>query len=178
MSRHDSYDMPGHTRSDSCYQESAVTTDPAGSSAKGSSAGSIAISPNTLPSYQQLHGASPLQHSETYSPTPVCSAELSRRDGLFVHHFAQHLAAWLDCTDASRHFTLNMAILARTSPILLNAVVSFAARHMRCDMAADSAQQRCVELLIPHLSCDGVGSDEAVLCAIVILRVCEQLSGK
>jgi hypothetical protein len=45
-------------------------------------------------------------------------------------------------------------------------------------MAAESAQQKCLELLSPHLSYDEVGNDEAILCAIVILRVCEQLSGK
>jgi hypothetical protein len=49
---------------------------------------------------------------------------------------------------------------------------------MKRNLVADSAQQRCVELLIPHLSCDEVSKDEAILCAIVILRVCEQLSGK
>jgi hypothetical protein len=71
-----------------------------------------------------------------------------------------------------------MSTLARKSPIVLNAVISFAARHMKRGLVADSAQQRCVELLIPHLSCDEVSKDEAVLSAIVILRVCEQLSGK
>lgn len=146
-------------------------------SSTGSISGSIATSPNAVLSYQELHGASPLQYNETHSSGST-HLLLSRNDAVYVHHFAQHLAVWLDCTDASRHFTLSMTTLARTSPILLNAIVSFAARHMKCGMAADSAQQRCVELLIPHLSRDEVGSDEAILCAIVILRVCEQLSGK
>lgn len=146
-------------------------------SSTGSISGSIPTSPNAVSSYQELHGASPLQYNETHSSDST-HLLLSRNDAVYVHHFAQHLAVWLDCTDASRHFTLSMTTLARTSPILLNAIVSFAARHMKCGMAADSAQQRCVELLIPHLSRDEVGSDEAILCAIVILRVCEQLSGK
>jgi hypothetical protein len=147
------------------------------SSSRRSISGSIATSPNTMPNHQHLHGASPLQYDEAHSPKSTYSL-LSRDDAVYVHHFTQHLAAWLDCTDASRHFTLSMTTLAKTSPILLNAVVSFAARHMRCDMAAESAQQKCLELLIPHLSYDEVGNDEAILCAIVILRVCEQLSGK
>lgn len=49
---------------------------------------------------------------------------------------------------------------------------------MRDAATADDAQQRCVELLIPLLSSEGAANDEAILCAIVILRVCEQLSGK
>lgn len=173
-----SYDTPAHLRPNSGVRVTALTPNVASLSSRGSIPASIAISSNTPPSYQQLHGTSPLQYSETYSPRSTYLLELSRSDAVYVHHFAQHLASWLDCTDASRQFTLNMTTLAKTSPIFLNAVVSFAARHMKCGMVADSAQQRCVELLIPHLSCDEVGKDEAVLCAIVILRVCEQLSGK
>lgn len=140
--------------------------------------GPIGLSPDTVLSFQQLHDTSPLQYSEAYSPRSIYPSELSQRDAEYVHHFAQHLAIWLDCTDASRQFTLKVSTLARKSPILLHAVVSFAARHMKRNLVADSAQQRCVELLIPHLSCDEVSKDEAILCAIVILRVCEQLSGK
>lgn len=151
-----------------------VTSLPGGSGISGP----IGLSPDTVLSFQQLHDTSPLQYSEAYSPRSIYPSELSQSDAEYVHHFAQHLAIWLDCTDASRQFTLKVSTLARKSPILLHAVISFAARHMKHSLVADSAQQRCVELLIPHLSSDEVSKDEAILCAIVILRVCEQLSGK
>lgn len=173
-----SYEIPPHSRPHSDHQDTELTPDVASLSSRRCVPGSIAISPNTVAGYQQLHETSPEQYCETYSIKPTYGLELSRSDAVYLHHFAQHLAVWLDCTDASRHFTLSMTTLSKASPILLNAVVSFAARHMKCGMTADSAQQRCVELLIPHLSCDEVGNDEAILCAIVILRVCEQLSGK
>lgn len=136
------------------------------------------MSQDTVLRFQQFHKSSPSQYNEAYIPRSRDPSELSRSDAEYVHHFVQHLAIWLDCTDASRQFTLKMSTLARKSPIVLNAVISFAARHMKRGLVADSAQQRCVELLIPHLSCDEVSKDEAVLSAIVILRVCEQLSGK
>jgi hypothetical protein len=68
--------------------------------------------------------------------------------------------------------------MAKTSPIVLHSVISFAARHVGDTDAADQAQQRCIELLIPLLSSETVADDEGILCAIVILRVCEQLSGE
>lgn len=40
------------------------------------------------------------------------------------------------------------------------------------------AHQRCVELLILRLNSDNVADDDTLLCAIVILRVFEQLKGK
>lgn len=172
-----SCDTPDYARRSLPDQDAVLTPDAASLSNTGSISGPIAISPNTPSSYQQLHEISPSQHVGAQFPAPTCHPDLSRSDAVYLHHFAQHLAVWLDCTDASRRFALNVTTLARASPILLNAVVSFAARHMRCGMAADSAQQKCLELLIPHLSCDQVGRDEAILCAIVILRVCEQLSG-
>ncbi|EON65868.1 hypothetical protein W97_05110 [Coniosporium apollinis CBS 100218] len=87
-----------------------------------------------------------------------------------------HLGRWLDCTDASRQFTLKIPALVKTSPILLHAVISFAARHLGDNDAAQQAHDRCIELLIPLLNSDSVANDDLLLCAIVILRVFEQLN--
>lgn len=73
---------------------------------------------------------------------------------------------------------MNVTTLAKSSPILLHAVVSYAARHVADVDAADMAQEKCIELLIPLLSSAAAADSEAILCAIVILRVCEQLSGQ
>jgi hypothetical protein len=57
-------------------------------------------------------------------------------------------------------------------------VISFAARHVGDKVAAEESHEKCVELLIPLLSTETIANDEAILCAIVILRVYEQLSGE
>lgn len=103
---------------------------------------------------------------------------LSRRQVEFVHYYAKHLGRWLDCTDASRQLTLEIPRLVRSSPILLQAVISFAARHANDPETAQAAHERCVEMLIVALDSAQVQHDEALLCAIVILRVFEQLNGE
>ncbi|KAH1268880.1 hypothetical protein KXX33_001320 [Aspergillus fumigatus] len=107
-----------------------------------------------------IHAGTPLTHREAY----------------LVHHFATHLGYWLDCTDASRQFTRKIPILVKQSPILLHAVLSYAARHVGDAELAEQAHERCVELLIPSLSSEKVADDDILLCAIVILRVFEQLN--
>jgi hypothetical protein len=109
--------------------------------------------------------------------TPVRPA-LQRQEAFYLHHFSTHVARWLDCTDASRQFTLNVTVLAKSSPILLYAIISYAARHLGDNNTADEFQDKCIVLLIPLLSTETIAHDESILCAIVILRVCEQLSGK
>lgn len=109
-----------------------------------------------------IHAGSPLTYREAY----------------LVHHFATHLGYWLDCTDASRQFTRKIPILVKQSPILLHAVLSYAARHVGDAEMAEQAHERCVELLIPSLSSATVADDDILLCTIVILRVFEQLNGK
>lgn len=109
-----------------------------------------------------IHTGSPLTYKEAY----------------LVHHFATHLGHWLDCTDASRQFTRKIPILVKQSPILLHAVLSYAARHVGDAETAERAHECCVELLIPCLGSESVVDDDILLCAIVILRVFEQLNGK
>jgi hypothetical protein len=108
--------------------------------------------------------------------TPAPSKQ--RQEAFYLHHFSTHVAQWLDCTDASRQFTLNVTVLAKSSPILLYAIISYAARHLGDNNTADEFQEKCIVLLIPLLSTETIAHDETILCAIVILRVCEQLSGK
>lgn len=134
-------------------------------------------SPATVISTSTPSHASPNQCSDGFWSAPATST-ISRQEAFYLHHFSTHLARWLDCTDASRQFTLNVPTLAKRSPILLYAVVSCAARHLRDSVIAEESHEKCVELLIPLLSTANIANDEAVLCAIVILRVCEQLSGE
>ncbi|KAJ5628814.1 hypothetical protein N7490_011042 [Penicillium lividum] len=114
------------------------------------------------------------------SPTGAIHAgsPLTYREAYLVHHFATHLGHWLDCTDASRQFTRKIPILVKQSPILLHAVLSYAACHVGDTEMAEQAYERCVKWLIPSLNSKTVAGDIILLCAIVILRVFEQLNGK
>ncbi|KAG8670814.1 hypothetical protein FPOAC2_04117 [Fusarium poae] len=139
------------------------------------------ISPPTAPSVSEVsQHESPNQYSDaslmsvpwTIPTLPI----VSRQEAFYIHHFSTHLARWLDCTDASRQFTLNIPVLVNSSLILRYAVISYAARHLGEDNTAEIFHEKCIELLIPLLSTENIANDEAILCAMVILRVCEQLS--
>lgn len=110
-----------------------------------------------------------------FSKTPIA---LSHDEAVLVHHYTEHLGRWLDCTDATRQFTLGVPEKVKLCPVLCHAVLSFAARHRREDAIAQAAYQRCIALLIDRLNEDTASHDETLLCAIVILRFYEQLNGK
>ncbi|KAF2787521.1 hypothetical protein K505DRAFT_411392 [Melanomma pulvis-pyrius CBS 109.77] len=124
------------------------------------------------------------RHSDSYSssvshiiPLPTANPiQLSYVEAELVHHYAEHLGRWLDCTDASRQFTLRIPVLVKHCPILLRAVVAFAAKHRQDSKTADLAYQRCIALLIERLSLNSAMHDESLLCAIVILRFYDQLN--
>lgn len=112
--------------------------------------------------------------TRNYSPRPV---PLTHEEALLVHHYTEHLGRWLDCTDATRQFTLGVPEKVKQCPVLCHAVMSFAARHCRKDATAEAAYQRCIALLIERLNEQAASHDETLLCAIVILRFYEQLNG-
>ncbi|KAF1838026.1 hypothetical protein BDW02DRAFT_595117 [Decorospora gaudefroyi] len=113
------------------------------------------------------------QGSHIYSPQPV---PLEYDEALLVHHYTEYLGRWLDCTDATRQFTLGVPEKVKHCTVLCHAVLSFAARHTRKVATAEVAYQRCIALLIERLNEDTASHDETLLCAIVILRFYEQLT--
>jgi hypothetical protein len=112
-----------------------------------------------------------LDHTHTQAP-------LTNHEARLVHYYSEYLGRWLDCTDATRQFTLGVPEKVKQCPVLCNAVLSFAARHRREDITAETAYQRCIALLIDRLNEDAASHDETLLCAIVILRFYEQLNGR
>lgn len=106
------------------------------------------------------------------------SIALTHHEALLVHHYTESLGRWLDCTDATRQFTLGVPEKVKSCPVLCQAVLSFAARHYRDSATAETAYQHCIALLIDRLNEDAASHDETLLCAIVILRFHEQLNGK
>ncbi|KAF1355722.1 hypothetical protein EJ07DRAFT_168184 [Lizonia empirigonia] len=113
---------------------------------------------------------------ENIRPYSQESVPLTQDEARLVHHYSEHLGRWLDCTDATRQFTLGVPEKVRDCPVLCHAVLSFAARHRREDATADASYQRCIALLIDRLNEPNVSHDETLLCAIVILRFYEQLN--
>jgi hypothetical protein len=109
-----------------------------------------------------------------FSTTPIA---LTHDEALLVHHYTEYLGRWLDCTDATRQFTLGVPEKVKLCPVLCHAVLSFAARHRKDEKTAGAAYSRCIALLIDRLNEDTASHDETLLCAIVILRFYEQLSG-
>lgn len=107
----------------------------------------------------------------------ILDHEFSDLDIRYLQHFATELGRWLDCTDPKRQFTLKIPQLIRKERILLLAVTCFAARHLKDSTKAAEAHEETVKLLIPRLDATDVAADDALLCAIVILRVYEQLDG-
>jgi hypothetical protein len=116
-----------------------------------------------------------LEGTRPYSREAV---PLTQREARLVHYYSEHLGRWLDCTDATRQFTLGVPEKVKHCSVLCHAVLSFAARHRREDAIADAAYQRCIALLIDRLNEPSASHDETLLCAIVILRFYEQLNGK
>jgi hypothetical protein len=141
---------------------------------EGMAEGSLSSHPDGLPEDAPQTHRMP-EGTRMYSRQPVA---LKHEEAKLVHHFTEQLGRWLDCTDATRQFTLGVPEKVKQCPVLCHAVLSFAARHSKKAATADAAYQRCIALLIERLNEDTASHDETLLCAIVILRFYEQLSGK
>lgn len=103
------------------------------------------------------------------------SKALTLDEARLIHHFTLHLGRWLDCTNASRIFTLTVSEEVFESPVLACAVLCFSARHQKKYETAELAYENCIALLIEHL---GAGSDtynECLLSAVLVLHFADQL---
>lgn len=103
---------------------------------------------------------------------------LTYDDARLFHHFTRHLGRWLDCTNASRIFTLRASERVFDSPVLANAVKCFSARHLGEFEAAEEAYERCITLLIDRLSMDSDSYEECLLSAVLLLHFADQLKCK
>jgi hypothetical protein len=67
-------------------------------------------------------------------------------------------------------------------PVLFNAIMTFAARHLSRTSDFDSAvadhyHHECISLLIPMLDTKELVADETLFAAVVILRAFEETNG-
>lgn len=123
----------------------------------------------------------PHQRQGSSSETTCHSNEVvtvGHDEAVLFHHFAVHLGRWLDCTNASRVFTLSVLDKFRLSPILYQAVLCFAARHRKESETAEKADHRCVDMLVVRLNDLSVVHDDMLLSAVLILHFADQLNGE
>ena len=158
-------------RSGSLLHDGAPASGQFPSTAASSSSGGQ-LSGSFFPGLYHEHSSGSSGYSAPQTET------LTRDEAELIHHYAENLGRWMDCTDACRQFTRQVPLLVQTCPILRNAVVAFACKHRKDIPAAERAYQRCLALQIERLSSETVTHDDALLCAIVILRFVEQLDGR
>lgn len=101
---------------------------------------------------------------------------LNRDEAQLFHHFIRHLGRWLDCTSAARIFTLEVSEKAGKCPILIAAVLCFAARHQGKKEQGEEAYERAITLLIDRLNESPVRYDEMLLSAVLLLHFADQLN--
>jgi hypothetical protein len=88
----------------------------------------------------------------------------------------------LDITDIQRHFAVDVPERAPSCPVLLNALMAFAGRHLSRtsdfdSTVADHYRHECVSLMIPMLDEKELVADETLFAAAVILRALEETNG-
>lgn len=103
---------------------------------------------------------------------------LTYAEARLFHHFVEHLGRWLDCTNAARIFTLTVPEKAPRSPILVNAVLCFSARHQGMHDVAERAYEVCISGLVERLTGASVYYDESLLSAVLLLHFADQLEGR
>lgn len=135
-----------------------------------------------LSSRESLGGSSLLSSQRPPFSQRGSSSELTplnHHEASLVHHFTENLGRWLDCTDATRQFTLGVPANVRSCPVLLGAVQSFATRHKQDHVAAYDIYSRTLARLRIRIEESASKSpdnrDETLLCALVILHFYEQI---
>ncbi|KAJ9655825.1 hypothetical protein H2198_005362 [Neophaeococcomyces mojaviensis] len=103
------------------------------------------------------------------------------RESHLFFHFIRHLSLWVDICDPHRHFATEIPFRVNNNPILLNAILACASRHL--SIITDSADHesllyanRCVQSLIQRFD-DPLGHlDENLLAVVILLRLHEEIS--
>ncbi|KAK3325046.1 hypothetical protein B0H66DRAFT_472452 [Apodospora peruviana] len=101
-----------------------------------------------------------------------------------LRHYVQKLAIWLDLCDPKQSFGTVVPQLAGSCPILLNAILALAGRHMshtnpRFDRDAYlKYSDRCIKLLIEASHHRSTVLKEEVFAATIIMRVLAEIEGR
>ncbi|KAN0099556.1 hypothetical protein V8E51_013331 [Hyaloscypha variabilis] len=137
------------------------------------------VHPNPLFSPSAHFLPEPQTHkSPLYEPGPPWSFETSHEAQMFLH-YVQRLAGWLDSLDSDRHFAIDIPRRAGNVPVILNAILASASRHIAWiskieDTESGRYHDKCLQILIPLLDSPVDVLDDNLFAAIIILRQYEE----
>lgn len=137
---------------------------------------------STKKSPNDINQISPFSNS-AFSPNSSLSLSWPVRTPLearLLHHYIVACSDWIDVCDSRRHFTREVPKRAAHFPVILNAILGLASRHLYLieKMDEDRSQpyvDQCLQSLIVALEDPLAHWDENFLVAVILLRLHEEI---
>lgn len=141
---------------------------------------SPSLSHNRSPN--DVNHISPFSNS-AFSPNSSLSLSWPVKDPFeaqLFHHYIVACSDWIDVCDSRRHFTREVPKRAAHFPIILNAILGVAARHLWLIQKLDKDRSQpyvdqCLQSLIIALEDPLAHWDENFLVAVILLRIHEEI---
>ncbi|KAG9196525.1 hypothetical protein G6011_01646 [Alternaria panax] len=133
--------------------------------------------------FRSVNNNQPPYNSTAFSPSsaptlrwPVNNAHEAR----LFHHYLFFCTSWIDVCDSRRHFAVEVPKRAAHFPVILNGILSVAARHSWLmgkvvDDVSQSYVDQCLQALIVALEDPLAHWDENFLIAVILLRLHEEM---
>ncbi|KAJ4300951.1 hypothetical protein N0V90_003040 [Kalmusia sp. IMI 367209] len=130
----------------------------------------------------EVNHISPFSNS-AFSPTSSLSPSWpvsNPFEARLLHHYIVACSDWIDVADSRRHFTREVPKRAAQFPVILNAILGLASRHLWLmeKMDEDLSQpyvDQCLQSLIVALEDPLAHWDENFLVAVILLRLHEEI---
>lgn len=143
---------------------------------------SLSTSLSTKRSPNNLHHISPFSNS-AFSPNSSLTLRWPVNnpfEARLFHHYIVACSDWVDVCDSRRHFTREVPKRAAHFPVILNAILGLAARHLwlTLKLEEDCSQpyvDQCLQSLIVALEDPLAHWDENFLVAVILLRLHEEI---
>ncbi|KAL5412542.1 hypothetical protein PMIN04_009795 [Paraphaeosphaeria minitans] len=149
------------------------------------------ISPDhrhSSPSLSQKRSPNDVNHispfsNSAFSPNSSLSLSWPVKDPFearLLHHYIVACSDWIDVCDSRRHFTREVPKRAAHFPVILNAILGLASRHLWLvgKLEEDRSQlyvDQCLQSLIVALEDPLAHWDENFLVAVILLRLHEEI---
>jgi hypothetical protein len=140
------------------------------------------------PSLSQKRSPNDVSHispfsNSAFSPNSSLSLSWPVKDPLearLFHHYIVACSDWVDICDSRRHFTREVPKRAAHFPVILNAILGLASRHLWLigKLDEDRSQpyvDQCLQSLIVALEDPLAHWDENFLVAVILLRLHEEI---
>ncbi|KAK5122425.1 hypothetical protein LTR85_004009 [Meristemomyces frigidus] len=101
------------------------------------------------------------------------------QEAMLMRYYIANLAKWFDGCDDVKHFTCHVPELAASSPMLLNALLAFSAKHLSLKGRLNESvsleyQDACYQALLPDLQQKAFQAEQ--LLAVILLRLSMQMT--